>query len=335
MMTRRRAWAAGVAWLAAAGCDADSGGKAGRIGEDTATPSSTGAPVGTTGGTPTGSTTSAPDWGGHAVAAGDAVGVRSALPASNADCWALGEATAPCGDVDLDGLTDAWEDLVLGLLRPAIRFDEAEPLVDDPAAVLVDVGRVAPADDGSGAIRVYVMIGYHQDYGRCAVSAHHGDSERVVIDLEPIAAGDADALGFYTAAHEGTITDSGHVFRDAELAELSFPADPTTAEPRWMIFSSDGKHASYGTVQRCEDAQWAPCLEEDCDADGVDPGPFTRLPEVFNAGEEGAPRLTDLAPVGFPGEDAWAEQDFCGGLGADLLGCAAPVREKLLVDPFL
>ncbi len=196
----------------------------------------------------------------------------------------------------------------------------------------MDVGRVAPAPDGR--IRVYLMIGYHRDYGRCGLTAHHGDSERVAVDLQPVGPGDVDAVAFYTAAHEGTITDSGHVFAGAELAELSFPDDPDSGEPRWMVWASDGKHATYGSVQRCEDAQWAPCVEEDCDPDGVDPEPYTWLPDAHNAGEEAYPFLTDLGPVGFPGEDAWANQDFCGGLGPDLLGCAAPVREKLLVDPF-
>lgn len=263
-----------------------------------------------------------------------AIGLRTNLPRLEADCTALTEVGAPCADADLDGLVDAWEDMVLDRFRPAVRFDESEPLIADPAAVLVDVGRVAPAEDGSGAIRAYIMIGYHEDYGRCGVSGHPGDSERVVIDLNPVGPGDVDARAFYTAAHEGTITDSGHVFLGSELLELSFPTDPGSGEPRWMVFSSDGKHATYGTAQRCEDAQWAPCLEEDCEADGVDPLAFTRLPDVHNAGEEAAPFLTDLGPIGFPGEDAWADQDFCGGLGSGLFGCASAVREKLLVDPF-
>lgn len=322
--------------MAAVAC-APAGDKGGGPAEDTAASSASGVGPGTTSpGTPAGTPggTTPPSFEATLELVGDSVGIRSALPMWDADCHALGDDAAPCGDVDLDLLTDAWEDAALDLLRPAIRFDEAEPLVNDATAVLVDVGRVAPADDGSGAIRVYVMIGYHQDYGRCLVSAHHGDSERVAIDLEPVGPGDADALGFYTAAHEGTITDSGHRFTDAELAELSFPTDPATGGPRWMIWASDGKHASYGTAQRCEDAQWAPCVEEDCEADGVDALAYTRVPDVFNAGEEAAPRLTDLDGIGFPGEHAWADQDFCGGLGDDVFGCAAPVREKLLVDPF-
>ena len=45
-----------------------------------------------------------------------------------------------------------------------------------------------------------------------------------------------------------------------------------------------------------------------------------------------APLTSFLTAIGFPGDDAWAMQDFCGGLGGT--GCSSAVRDKLLVDPF-
>jgi hypothetical protein len=42
--------------------------------------------------------------------------------------------------------------------------------------------------------------------------------------------------------------------------------------------------------------------------------------------------VSDLGPVGFPGDDAWADRRFCGGLGGE--ECSSSVREKLVVDPF-
>lgn len=256
------------------------------------------------------------------------------LPRTLADCAALPEVGAPCEDVDGDGLTDAWEDLALARLRPLRRLDEEESLLDDPAAVLGDVGRVAPAGE---RVRVFVMLGYSLDYGSCGgFTGHPGDSERVALDLLPdMSRGPGGVVvdGAYTAAHEGTSNDHGAVYTGDALAQLVHDADPETGEPRWVVFPSADKHATYATVEICEDVSPIPCLDEDCGPDDVDdPGAYDRLPPIVNAGEEAAPRITELSAIGFPGEQAWADQDFCGGLGGD--GCSSPVREKLLVDPF-
>ena len=254
------------------------------------------------------------------------------LPRALADCQQL--AGAPCADVDLDGLTDAWEDLALDLLRPLRRFDEDESLFGDPTAALGDVGRAAPVGE---RVRLFVMLGYSKDYGSCGgFTGHNGDSERVALDLQPDPArgpGGVVVVGAYTAAHEGTVSDHGHVFTGAELGMLVYTVDPNTADPRWVVFPSADKHATYASIAICEGVSPLPCFDEDCNPDGVaDPGAYERLPQLVNAGEEAAPRVTELTVVGFPGDDAWATQDFCGGLGGT--GCSSPVRDKLLVDPF-
>ncbi len=61
--------------------------------------------------------------------------------------------------------------------------------------------------------------------------------------------------------------------------------------------------------------------------------PTTVSPPVVNAGEPDAPRLTDLAVIGFLDEDAWLDQEFCGGQGRQQ-GCSDSVRNKLVKDPF-
>jgi hypothetical protein len=253
------------------------------------------------------------------------------LPPSVADCLLIDG--APCDDADADGLADVWEDAVIDRMRPLRRLDEAESLIDDVTTILGDVGRVYAEGDH---FRMFVMLGYHKDYGSCGVSGHNGDSERVGLDLVAYpdgGAGGVVVVGAYTAAHEGTAADHGHVFVDAELDELVFDLDARTTEPRWVIFASADKHASYGSIDRCENASMVPCLEEDCAPDGVpDPSAYDRLPDFLNAGEEAAPRVTALDALGFVGDDAWAMQDFCGG--QERTGCTSPVREKLLVDPF-
>lgn len=261
--------------------------------------------------------------------------LHSNLPPAVDACLALPAADPPCEDLDADGLVDAWEDVVLDRLRPLRRLDEAESAIDDPDAVQADVGRVTTAADGS--FRLMVMLGYSRDYGSCGFTAHDGDSERVVLSLAPLPSEGAGGVVIdqaYTAAHEGTASDHGRFFAGDELAQLVVTPDPTTGQPRWVVFPSADKHATYATLEICEGISPVPCFDEDCGPDGVDdPSLFDVLPVVGNAGELETPRLTDLAALGFPGDDAWADQDFCGGQGGS--GCSASVRSKLLVDPFL
>lgn len=256
--------------------------------------------------------------------------LRTNVPARVSGCDAA--PGAPCEDRDADGLVDRWEGLVLERLRPLVQLDEAEPLLDDAEAVTAMVGRVAPAETGEG-IRAFIMIGYSRDYGSCGLSAHDGDSERVALSLELLGAADVRVASAYTAAHEGTLADHGRVFTGADLSMLEYVDDPVGGEPRWRVQSSERKHATYASVALCEGASMVPCFAEDCGPEGVDdPSRYELLMDVANAGEPDAPMLTDLGPIGFPGDDAWADRDFCGGRGGS--NCSSPVREKLLVDPF-
>lgn len=265
-----------------------------------------------------------------------ALGLTTNLPALTAACQAVQAAGVPCLDADEDGLADAWEDLVLERMQPLSRYDEDEPLVADASFVTANVGRVALIAAEPLEVNVYVMLGYSRDYGSCSFTSHNGDSERVALKLRQMgdAPGDVSVAAAYTAAHEGTATDHGRVFSGADLSQLSFTDDPATGEPRWVVFPSASKHATYATVDICEGISVIPCFDEDCNPDGVsDPATFDRLPPVHNAGEEQRPLLTDLGAIGFPGDDAWADQEFCGGLGNGE-ACSSAVREKLLNDPF-
>lgn len=263
------------------------------------------------------------------------IAIRTALPRSHAACRALVAPGLTCADVDRDGLTDAWEDAVLGALVPSVELAAAEPGLDEPGVGLAAVGRVVGVD--GDRTRVFIMLGYPRDHGRCGWTAHRGDSERVALELVrpavPRGAGDLILDGAYTAAHEGEILDRGRLVQGEELQQLAFPPDPGTGRPRWRVYASARKHATYGSVAWCEAALRLPCLEEDCGAPGGGPGPLVVVPRVINAGEPDAPRVTELSAIGFPGEQAWVDQPFCGGLGR-ARRCASAVVDKLTVDPF-
>jgi hypothetical protein len=184
------------------------------------------------------------------------------------------------------------------------------------------------ASVGPDRLRVFLMLGWSEDYGRCGVSAHQGDSERVALDV--LLDGErAVVVGAYTAAHEGTALDHGQLVEGGDLLGLS-----TSEEPRWQVWPSEGKHATYPSVAICEGVSVVPCLDEDCAPDNVDdPERYRILPDVWNAGEQASPRLTELSELGFPGDEAWVDQPFCGG-GDRSGSCSSAVREKLLQDPF-
>lgn len=258
------------------------------------------------------------------------------LPATATDCAAAPFTGTPCADGDQDGLADAWEDVVIDRFRPLLRLDEQESLVSDAAAVVANVARVAVIAKAPLHVRVFLMIGYSKDYGSCGFTSHNGDSERVAVDLVATSGGgpgDVSQVGAYTAAHESTANDHSRKFTGADLALLVRANDPEAGEPRWVVFPSQDKHGTYATIDICENISVIPCFDEDCAPDGAaDPSKFDRLPPFVNAGEEASPLVTDLSAIGFPGDDAWANKDFCGGLGGAT--CSAPVRDKLLVDPF-
>lgn len=268
----------------------------------------------------------------HTSLDGAALVLDTNLPTSPEACAQL--EGAPCGDADQDGLVDAWEEVVLDRYRPTLILDEAEQLVSDPQAMVGIVGRVAPVD---GRIHAYMMLGYSRDYGSCGgFTSHNGDSERVVVALSPAperGPGSVRLSAAYTAAHEGTVTDHGQVYEGAGLAQLTYEVDPALLEPRWVVFPSADKHATYASIDVCEGISFVPCFDEDCAPDGVaTPEDFALLMPFVNAGEEAFPFVTELTAIGFPGDQAWVDQDFCGGLGGS--GCSSAVREKLLVSPF-
>lgn len=253
------------------------------------------------------------------------------IPMNFQDCERLRALNLNCADNDQDGLTDEWEDVVIEYFRPILSLDEGEPFPNDPNAVFAQIARITPTNEW---IDLFVVLGWSEDYGRCGISAHHGDSERVALRLVPDL--ETNSISFYevyTAAHEGEITDAGRVWSESELNQLDFILDPQNNLPRWVVYPSEGKHATFASIEHCESISWVPCLDEDCAPDGVsDPSEWFLLGQFVNAGEDDFPIQDDLSIIGFPAESAWGQQDFCGGLGGSV--CSSPIREKLLHNPF-
>jgi hypothetical protein len=283
-------------------------------------------------------------------AEGGALGFATPIAARVDACTSGPDA---CKDADHDGLVDAWEAAVLDRLRPAVTFDEDEPLIKDGSAAFAMLGRVFPG--AAGHVVVNILLLYTSDYGAqnpvCFhKSKHAGDVERVALELEldesKGSAGGARVIAAFTTGHEGTEDDQSRVWKGDELGKtLKYINDGATHEPRWQVFPSQNKHATYATIEQCQAVhlkQWTHdfCIDEDCAPDRVrDAARFTRVPAIINAGEPGAPLSDDLAPLGFPSERAWSDDKFCGSLGATLDAeakkeCPPSVKSKLLKNPF-
>ena len=255
---------------------------------------------------------------------------------------------ASCADADGDGLVDAWEASVLEHLRPTVTFDEGEPLLKKGSKdVFASLARVAPV--GTDRVLVNILLLYTRDFGAqnplCFhASSHAGDVEHVALELQLVGTkGDAVVRRMYTTGHEGTEDDQSRVFEGAALGTLVYLDDPATGEPRWNVYASRSKHATYATKKLCESSHFKSlthrfCLDEDCSPDGVsDPARFTVLPPVTNAGEPAHHLVDALDALGFPGEAAWTDARFCGGLKVDANAyenCPPPVKDKIAEDPF-
>lgn len=240
------------------------------------------------------------------------------------------EACETCVDQDADGLSDAFEDELLAAVVPSMRADELEPALASADWGVAAVGRVMPVD--ASTLRVFIMLGWQEDYGWLSggcvdtfgegFTAHPGDSERVVVTLVATPDGGWALHQAYTAAHEFTPDDQSAI-HDGTALEF-------TAEPRWRVYSSLAKHGTYISHAACEGVTEGICtVDEACGLDAND----ERVPMVVNAGEPSAPRVTDLSSLGFPGDDAWAEQLFCGGQTRSE-ACVDGVHNKLTQDPF-
>ena len=251
-----------------------------------------------------------------------------------------------CRDADGDGLSDIWERIALHRLRPFVRMHPDEPLFRDYYGSLVASGRVMLMV--SGHIRILLPLVFSNDYGRCSATRHRGDPERIALDLIVLDPHTVEVAGAYTASHEGTALDGSQLLVGEELGQLEYTTDSATDMPRWVVYSSIGKHAIYANANACASKGRLLCTNDDCASAGDARNDL--LPDVYNVGE---PQSTDFEFEGCDRESfyretspsptrgqIWGQEDYCGDIPEDAAdsyssGCAGPIRDKLLDDPFL
>lgn len=275
----------------------------------------------------------------------DSLRLTATVPVTAEDCEEeLGLDPSPCRDADGDGLSDLWERIALHRLRPFVRMHPEEPLFRDHHGRVVASGRVTRTS--LGQIRIFLPIIFSNDYGRCGATEHRGDPERIALDLVPLDSTTVEVIGAYTASHENTTLDGSRLLDEQDLSLLEYATDELTGMPRWVVYSSIGKHAMYPNTAACGDQGFLLCTTDDCASSGDARNDL--LPDVYNVGEP------DSLDFSFEGSDqesrhrestppprrdqVWGGKKYCGGLSDEEESysgsCAGPIRDKLIDDPF-
>lgn len=191
---------------------------------------------------------------------------------------------ATAGDADRDGLDDTLEQALLERFRPTFMLSatECDSMPSEFQAGAKDP--VKPVRNGTiygqvfplGTDGTRVEIHYYHLWARdCGFGSHALDVEHVAVLLEgPPGAETSEykAKYWYSAAHEGTVCDSAHGARAADLAA------ETSGATVWV---SHGKHASFlsnGTCNRLG------CGGDRCQAVAAMPAG-----KLINIGEPGSP----------------------------------------------
>ena len=273
--------------------------------------------------------------------------LEATVPALVLDCEAERAPGDPaCRDADQDGLSDMWERIALHRLRPFVRMHPEEPLFSDYYGRVVAGGRVTQTSDSH--IRVFVPIVFSNDYGRCGATEHRGDPERIALDLIRLDTHTVEVVGAFTASHEGTSLDGSSLVGEPDVTQLEYATDEQTNMPRWVVYSSIGKHAMYPSAGACAAKGSLVCINDDCASDGDTRNEL--LPDVYNVGEpdspdflfEGSasPSVVREATPPLRRDQVWGDHDYCGDIPESAIdaysgSCAGPMRVKLIRDPFL
>ena len=226
-------------------------------------------------------------------------------------------------DLDGDLLDDAFERVALSALRPAIALRSDEPSFAGGEGGLTLLGRISPAEDGR--IAAFYVFLWDDDAGRCSVGRHHGDTERIVIELAPLDARHFRIAGLFTSAHESTPTDRSALLYDDELGDLYSTRRFEEDDDHILVQVAAGKHAFYPLPTSDCPTSGSMCLKDLCS--GL-PHPEPVVLRVHDVGEPWAPSWPPV-PV-----DPWSFAPYCGMPSRALhMPCASPIYDKLMLNP--
>ncbi len=217
--------------------------------------------------------------------------------------------TGSTGDLDLDGLDDAYELQIAGDYLPYLSVSDMDHCAR--SGILFRL-RPHPADASRIAV-TYIML-YEND---CGAGGHIGDDEAFGVTIDPSRPAPAGLLSVRTIAHQNTACQS-----ITECGSCAGETACTTGMRRGAaypaIFASRDKHGWYATERACDGACF---FTNTCDMSAA-----PNEPVLYNAGEPAAPLIHDLTDAGLITAangwtqmslfhfDPWASMNF-GGAG--------------------
>ncbi len=197
-------------------------------------------------------------------------------------------------DQDKDGLDDVLEDK---LARDYLPFLSLDPGDKCPRGGIVF--RVRPHPDNAALIHIVYDHLYEKD---CGLTSHVGDNEAFGVTINPNVPPPAGILTLVAIGHQSTICEKKTTCGScAGLDPCTTAMKNGAAYP--VVFSSKDKHASYVQKNKCN-----PILS--C-FDTCTLAPTTTDVPLVNAGEPGAPLVSDLTDQGFiTAAGGWTEQEL-------------------------
>lgn len=208
-------------------------------------------------------------------------------------------ASVPCvdeamSDGDRDGLDDACELALAQTFAPMLRLDSADCAWSPMPATRLQAGTLFVAQPVGDTVRLAYVPAYARDCGWRGVvcwgrgracSAHAGDSELIVVDVQ-LRAGRWITVGVFLSAHcGGGRAGRCRWYRDGALAAFDWANVPYGAPVVWV---SHGKHANYPTARSCDRGHW---FQDSCDRNEIAVR-FPIVTQMQNLGSRQAPAPT-------------------------------------------
>jgi hypothetical protein len=232
-------------------------------------------------------------------------------------------------DGDLDGLKDNFENVLADAWRPYFIYDQNENDRDhnidedslqswEPRVIF----QVRPIGGWDWPRRIVINWGFlyrldggYRESWDC-IDWHYGDTQSGSYELKS-----SDGVTWQIDSFN-LWSDVPFVYANDPRIEWTAPRSTYWGEmdlrPSPIVHASAGKHHQYMTAANCEGDH---SCDDDCDGGAHRSADLTPLGYFNNVGEPDnhpSPFVTDLGPLGYPGEHVWysAYKCKCSGMGA-------------------